>query len=736
MSGKSIHTFLIYIISIFIPAGISAQISISAARSLPLGSTVTIEGVATNGDELGVIRYLQDATDAIGVYPGTGSQTGFANNVSTGSLVQVTGVLKNFHNLLEIDPVTSYTVLSLDEPLPTPLATSPNGVNEANEALLVKVENVIFQGGGSNFTAGLTPYSNGSESGQLYLNTGSPLIGTTIPMNAVNITGIAAQYDNDYQLQPRTSADFEPADAFYFTILPQQSNINPQSFTISWQTNIPGTSGLHYGTTPNMPEISVTGGSTADHQITLNGLSPATIYYLQAFSMADGETIESPVMIAATASQSSGEIRIYFNHSVDPDYSNGSVPNGTTGAQALNAVLNKIADAQHTIDMCAYNINVSEIVDALNDAVGRGVRVRFVTDIDSDNAALNGSENFLVLAGNPNGIMHNKTIVIDAQYPDDCWVITGSMNFTQGNIFEDYNNMLMIQDQTLAKTYTVEFEEIWGGDGDDYDINASKFGAEKSNNTPHLFNIGGRTIEQYFSPSDPVTSTIARVMQTADASINFGLLTFTNNEIGDVVVARHSAGVDVKGIIDNTGDVGSEYNHLISNGIPTVNFEPPSGWQQFHHKYGIIDADAPGSNPTVITGSHNWTAAAQTVNDENTLVIYDADIANLYRQEFYKRWCEFTDCTAATLDTKAGSNFCLVYPNPADISCQLKFLQPVDDIEIAGLINAQGMMVQGLNFQHNSDNFVIDTANLPAGVYRLLWRGSAQLSSVPFLIIH
>jgi phosphatidylserine/phosphatidylglycerophosphate/cardiolipin synthase-like enzyme/DNA/RNA endonuclease YhcR with UshA esterase domain len=739
MLNRPFHKFVIHLlIPFFLLTAMSAeaQTSISDARDLPLGSTVTITGVATNGDELGVIRFLQDSTGAIAVYPGTGSQNGFANNVSTGCLVQVTGVLKNFHNLLEIDPVTSYTVLSLDEPLPTPLAISPYGVYEANEALLVRVENIVFDDGGDEFAAGLYTYQNGSETGQLYLNSGSPLIGLPIPTNSVHITGIASQYDNEYQLLPRTATDITIADAFYFTLLPIQSNINTNSFTISWQTNIPGTSGLYYGTTPNMPEISVTGGSTSEHQITLDDLSPATIYYLQAFSTAAGETIESPVLIAATASQSSGEIRVYFNHAVDPDYSNGSTPDGTTGALALNAVLNKIEDAEYTIDMCAYNINADEIVDALNDAVNRGVRVRFITDMDSGNEALNGNENFPVLAGNPDGIMHNKTLVIDVEDKDACWVITGSMNFTEGNIFDDYNNLLMIQDQTLARTYTIEFEEIWGGDGDDFDIDNAKFGAEKSNNTPHLFNIGGRMMESYFSPSDPVTNTIVRVMETADASILFGLLTFTHDEIGDVIIERHAAGIAVKGIIDNTGDVGSEYNRLVFNDIPVVSFEPASGWQQFHHKYGIIDAEIPGSDPTVITGSHNWTAAAQNINDENTLVIYDEDIANLYRQEFYQRWCEFTDCTMATLDFDAGQEICLVYPNPADDFCVIRFMNNLPGVDIAGIVNSQGQYIRNIDFQQQRDIILINTSTVPAGHYRLLLYSRNQLLSLPFLVFH
>ncbi len=55
---------------------------------------------------------------------------------------------------------------------------------------------------------------------------------------------------------------------------------------------------------------------------------------------------------------------------------------------------------------------------------------------------------------------------------------------------------------------------------------------------------------------------------------------------------------------------------------------------KLHHKYAVIDGQV------VITGSHNWSAAANHDNDENTLFIYDARIANQYEQEFRARVAE------------------------------------------------------------------------------------------------
>jgi hypothetical protein len=59
-----------------------------------------------------------------------------------------------------------------------------------------------------------------------------------------------------------------------------------------------------------------------------------------------------------------------------------------------------------------------------------------------------------------------------------------------------------------------------------------------------------------------------------------------------------------------------------------------------HHKYMIADQYAPNSDPMVFTGSHNWSAAADNDNDENTLIIHDATLANIYYQQFVKRFVD------------------------------------------------------------------------------------------------
>ena len=66
-----------------------------------------------------------------------------------------------------------------------------------------------------------------------------------------------------------------------------------------------------------------------------------------------------------------------------------------------------------------------------------------------------------------------------------------------------------------------------------------------------------------------------------------------------------------------------------------------SGIKKFlHHKYLLIDAEHPDSDPVLITGSTNWSNNGFNFNDENILIAYHPDIVNVYLQEFWARFEE------------------------------------------------------------------------------------------------
>ena len=74
---------------------------------------------------------------------------------------------------------------------------------------------------------------------------------------------------------------------------------------------------------------------------------------------------------------------------------------------------------------------------------------------------------------------------------------------------------------------------------------------------------------------------------------------------------------------------------------PPAPVYPDSVEGYLHHKYMIIDPwEIYGGNPVLVTGSMNWSTRGNFYNDENTLIIHNSDVANLYLQEFVARYTE------------------------------------------------------------------------------------------------
>lgn len=217
-------------------------------------------------------------------------------------------------------------------------------------------------------------------------------------------------------------------------------------------------------------------------------------------------------------------------------------------------------------------------------------------------------------------------------------VMTGSTNFSNAQLFNDRNNLVFIQDRSLARVYQMEFEEMWGGSGNQPDTLLSKFGPDKSDNTPKFINIGGRKVEVLFSPSDNSNSEILRTISSAHQSLQFAVMVFTRTDLAFGVEERVATyGVDAYGILNDSSVSGGPpflimqsvmYNNLIL-------YDHAGQTGILHHKYLVVDQDLPSSDPLVLTGSHNWSTSANERNDENIIIIHDALIANQYYQEFH-----------------------------------------------------------------------------------------------------
>lgn len=689
---------------------IFAQTDIANARTYAQGQTLTITGIVINNNDLGPIRYIQDATAGIAVYaPGTSDTWNEGDNIT------VTGTMGAFNGLIQIVSPTASSVNSTGNALPTPTVITPSQM-AAHEAELVTINAATFANPGGTFTNGTLGITAGGQSSVIYLRSGHPLVGSTIPLSPVNLTGVASQFSGTPQLLPRNAGDIDIASAFYLTTLPEQSAMTQTGFTLSWTTNVASSTKVIYGTSPtSLNQTLDLGGSTTTHTATLTGLNAGTIYYAQAVSNNGTTDATSTVEAYATVSTSSGAIDIYFNHQVDNSIATLDSAVYGVPAQLEAKIIYKIGQAQTTIDMCAYNINRDGIVAALNAAVARGVVVRYVASSSTANLALQSTPpTFSVLKGNANALMHNKFIVIDRDNAARAEVMMGSMNFTDQNILDDFNNVLFIKDQSLARAYTLEFEEMWGSTGATPGIFSAKFGNLKTKNTPKKFLINNIPMELYFSPSDGTTAAISAALQTADSKIEFATLTFTRNDLRDDIINAHNAGAVCRGIIENINDTGGEYTTLQAAGVQMKD-HPAAG--DIHHKYAIIDESNVNSDPIVVTGSHNWSSAAEESNDENTLIIHDAAIANIFAQEFNARWLGVT--TGIPTVSNLNGFKTSIFPNPVQETLNIQINSETVNETTISIIDISGktLQTQTLNNIQGETKHQIDVTNLSQGTY-------------------
>jgi len=708
----------------FVLNALNAQtiVKIGDLKLKDTSTVVTVRGVAINGSELGTtIRYMQDGTGGLAVFYTIAANPDFAK-IKRGDSVEATGKLKSYNALLEIDPLQSFKLISSDNAV-KPVTITPDQLPNFSSQL-VRINNGKFTDGKLNFGGG-TNYnlSFGALKVQARVNNGSALIAKNIPTGSLDLVGINSIFNTTYQILPRDSADL----LNYPTIITQQptvSNIKSTSLSINWLTTASGTTSLIYGASPTNLTSSVDSTTLGlNHSISLTSLTPATIYYVQVSSAANGITSTSNIFSVITSSLSSGEMRVYFNHSVDETVAkNGNKPLATDGNACETAYVGLINAATKTIDLAFYSNGDTVIINALKNAAKRGVRVRYVTDNATSISAFGDTSQlgFKFQRSYSTNLMHNKFFVIDADVTDKCWVYTGAMNWSIQQINTDYNNALLIQDQSLGKVYTVEFEEMWGGNTANYNRTASKFSTDKANNTPHAVSINGKLVEVYFSPSDNAASALIKNIDSATKDIQFENLVFTSVDLSTAMINASKRKLKMRGIVDGLDTSSSSSKTLLmsNNGVQVKIWVKGV---QFHHKTCIIDAINNDVNldPKLITGSYNWSGNGENFNDENVVIVHDLTIANIYLQEFEQRWKEATGFILNTSNQISEGLKFDITPNPTDNFIKLSVENNVADELVISVYNGIGQNISSfiLNKAFGNTTRDLNVSNFNNGQY-------------------
>ena len=261
------------------------------------------------------------------------------------------------------------------------------------------------------------------------------------------------------------------------------------------------------------------------------------------------------------------------------------------------------------------------------------------------------------------GLMHHKFVVIDQQT-----VIATTANFTASGLYGDLknpdsrgnaNSLLVIESPELATVFREEFNVLWGdGPGGRPD---SLFGVRKPFRPVQSFTIGDAAVKVKFSPTSSRLSwqsstngLIGATLQQSQHTVDLALFVFSEQNLVNQLAAQR--GVTIRALVDpsfayqsysevldmlgvfrsrlpNTCAI-EDNNQPWPTPIETVGVPQLPQGDRLHHKYGVVD------QRTVIVGSHNWSDAANEINDETLLVIEQPTVAAHFEQEFERLYAK------------------------------------------------------------------------------------------------
>lgn len=345
----------------------------------------------------------------------------------------------------------------------------------------------------------------------------------------------------------------------------------------------------------------------------------------------------------------------------------------------IGVLVNRIDSAKHSVDLVAYDLQNMRIGEALARAARRGLKVRVITDIihrehnprftepmwdtlrknniiSFDDAGTiywpDGTiESLPKKLPNSGANMHHKFAVIDRQStdPDDWYLWTGTMNITYTGPWNT-NATLLIKDSGIANAYYEEFTQMWGTDGDEPNPRKARFHKDKKNVSQNVHYVNDIKVEVYFGPMDrnrtkpSISERVTEVInEYAKHDANFLAFAISDNiPISEALITRSGRGeIRLNGVIDP-----AFYSRYRKNGDfwarPEANFGnrkvlPGKEVRKLHSKTLLLDAEYPypeEHKAVTITGSYNFSKAAEQANDENILIIYDSKITNQYYQDF------------------------------------------------------------------------------------------------------
>jgi phosphatidylserine/phosphatidylglycerophosphate/cardiolipin synthase-like enzyme len=315
------------------------------------------------------------------------------------------------------------------------------------------------------------------------------------------------------------------------------------------------------------------------------------------------------------------------------------------GAQRAATVAEWVAaflrPARRSLAIALYDLALSDttaapVIQAINDAAGRGVDVRLVYNEDHDlpipvPPPPETNRTQLEACGVPTrgvpgipDLMHHKYVVRDNEA-----VWTGSTNWTEDSWTREENVIALVPSREIAELYTRNFEELW----------TRQRVAGTGEYTPGPVEVAGTPIRVLFCPGRGrrLAHRIAGAVGRAERRIRVCSPVMTSGAVIATLAEIAAAGsVDVAGVLDATqmAEVRRQWEQDAAWKVPIVQsilakapfsgkrstpYGPGTVHDYMHAKVVVVD-------DIVFLGSYNLSQSGEE-NAENVLEISSADLA-------------------------------------------------------------------------------------------------------------
>jgi phosphatidylserine/phosphatidylglycerophosphate/cardiolipin synthase-like enzyme len=318
--------------------------------------------------------------------------------------------------------------------------------------------------------------------------------------------------------------------------------------------------------------------------------------------------------------------------------------------ERILAFISQANSGSFALRAAVYEFTQPDILAAFGSAGAAGADVKILFDADGDQAPASrqaiadaGIDN-LMIERHTGAIAHNKFIVLcqinaGSLVPRAVW--TGSTNFTQGAIFGHSNVGHEVRDPDVAARYLMIWDQLAGnptsGQLRDWVSNNDPFPPPAADDISTAFSPRhGLDALRWYADGFHTVDSVATI------TCAFGL----SAEFEEALVNAPPA---VRYVLleraDNNQDEWSSDRSVFlavgSKGGPDALTrwaeEELTGYNPMvkfiHTKFLLLDPLS--ADPTVITGSANFSSASTSSNDENMLVIRgDQRVADIYLTEF------------------------------------------------------------------------------------------------------